>query len=319
MALTKAQIHLKMASDFKELIKIIQSAVDKFNEQIPGVQKKLLDSIRTQLKDVDLKGNNISVSTKNVRLIAQIKSKLEEIMLTPEYKKSVKQFISTFEDITKFQNNYFVQLEEKFKPSKLGAELKKQAMQAVVEKLTENGLSANVTAGIEDLLRKNITGGSSYSSLDQNLQDYLTQNETGEGQLQRYTKQITTDALNQYSGQYTQIVSSDLGFEWFKYAGSNIETTRPFCLACVKKKFIHISEIPKILNGDFPEFKDFGGVIYKKTGLPTGMIAGTDVSNFMINRGGYNCGHQLRPVSEDIVPKEYLTRVYNTSEYKRWK
>ncbi|MBK7885130.1 MAG: hypothetical protein IPJ81_16095 [Chitinophagaceae bacterium] len=143
-----------MATDFKDLIKLIQSAVDKFNTQIPGIQKSLLDNIRMQLKEVDTKGNNIAINTKNVRLIAQIKSKLEKIMLTPEYKRSVKQFVTTFEDITKFQNSYFEQLEEKFKPSKLGAEIKKQAMQAVVEKLTENGLSANVTAGIEDLLRK---------------------------------------------------------------------------------------------------------------------------------------------------------------------
>lgn len=308
-----------MATDFKDLIKLIQSAVDKFNKQIPGIQKSLLDNIRMQLKEVDTKGNNIAINTKNVRLIAQIKSKLEKIMVTPEYKKSVKQFVTTFEDITKFQNSYFEQLEEKFKPSKLGAEIKKQAMQAVVEKLTENGLSANVTTGLEDLLRKNITGGQAYSSLDNNLQNYLLDNETGEGQLQRYTKQITTDALNQYSGQYTQIVSNDLGFDWFRYSGSNIDTTRPFCLACTKKKFIHISEIPELLKGNFPEFAEFDGVINEKTGLPAGLIPGTDVSNFMINRGGYNCAHQLRPVSEDLVPKDYLTRVYNTPEYKRWK
>ncbi|MBK7885129.1 MAG: hypothetical protein IPJ81_16090 [Chitinophagaceae bacterium] len=141
------------------------------------------------------------------------------------------------------------------------------------------------------------------------MQNYLIDNETGEGQLQKYTKQITTDALNQYSGQYTQIVSSDLDFEWFRYSGSNIETTRPFCLACTKKKFIHISEIPQLLKGNFPEFREFDGVINEKTGLPAGLIAGTDVSNFMINRGGYNCAHQLRPVSEDLVPKEYLAKI----------
>jgi hypothetical protein len=48
------------------------------------------------------------------------------------------------------------------------------------------------------------------------------------------------------------------------------------------------------------------------------MIPGTDVSNFMTNRGGYNCGHQWRPVSEDLVPQEIKLEVYSSPEYKAW-
>jgi hypothetical protein len=135
------------------------------------------------------------------------------------------------------------------------------------------------------------------------LREYLTTTKAGDGALERYAKQITTDALNQYSAQYLQVVSNDLGLQWYRYTGAEIETSRPFCKACLDKQYIHQSEIPDLLAGKFPEFKKEGGEINSKTKLPQGMIAGTNPENFHIYRGGWNCGHQLVPVSEDRVPE----------------
>jgi hypothetical protein len=39
------------------------------------------------------------------------------------------------------------------------------------------------------------------------------------------------------------------------------------------------------------------------------MIDGTTPDNFIVNRGGYNCGHELIPVSEARVPKEVREKV----------
>jgi hypothetical protein len=48
------------------------------------------------------------------------------------------------------------------------------------------------------------------------------------------------------------------------------------------------------------------------------MIPGTDAANFFVNRGGYNCGHQIRPVNERQVPTEVVARVKATPEYQAW-
>jgi len=48
--------------------------------------------------------------------------------------------------------------------------------------------------------------------------------------------------------------------------------------------------------------------INKKTGLPEGLEAGTNVSNLAVKAGGWNCGHQFMPVSSKIVPKELLNK-----------
>lgn len=302
--------------DFKRLIELLQNTVETFNQRIPGIQQSMLDSIRTELASLELKNGNIAISARNVRKIAEIKTKLNGIILNADYVKGVKQYAKAFNEVTNLQNQYFNSLAKNFSPPALTNELKKQAITSAVDKLTENGIQANVIRGVEDILRQNITSGGSYSTLQQTLENYLTENKTGEGRLQKYSKQITTDAINQYSGEYTQLVSNDLGFEWYRWSGSNIETTRTLCLALTEKRWVHISEFPAIIAGDFPEFAEQEGKLYK--GKPAGMYEDTTADNLTIKRGGYNCGHQMRPVSEDMVPIEVRRTAYASAAYKQW-
>ena len=71
--------------------------------------------------------------------------------------------------------------------------------------------------------------------------------------------------------------------------------SRPLCIELVEnKKYIHQSEIKGICRGHVND-KDIS---------IAGMIPGTDESNFMINRCGYNCQHQLIPISPEFVPQD---------------
>jgi hypothetical protein len=72
--------------------------------------------------------------------------------------------------------------------------------------------------------------------------------------------------------------------------------------------YIHVSQLEEIVSGNICGEQV---PIYDKTGLPQGMIAGTNASNFRINRGGYNCNHQLYPVSAAVVPKELRDKFKN--------
>lgn len=305
-------------TDFKPLIALLQKTVDDFNSSIPGIQDRLLDKLREELTALKLKQGDIQINAENIRKIAVIKSRLLDIILSPEYVEQVKQYVQAFNQITALQNRYFESVSDGFAPPDFTDALKQQAIESAVDNLTERGIQANVIAGIEDILRKNITGGGSYVDLQKSLENHLTNNEVGEGALQKYTRQMTVDAVNQYSAQYSQIVSSDLGLEWFIYAGSNIETTRPLCIALTKKRHIHVSEFPAILSGDFEEFRQADGKLNSKTGLPEGMLPDTTPSNFQINRGGWNCQHQLRPVSESAVPADKVAAVKATNEYRVW-
>lgn len=309
---------------FSDITKELDQAVKKINESIPAIQRETYDELMLELRNLDLNGEKIKATVKNLSLINSIKNKLNRIILTDGYKSEVKDFAKSFNEIATLQNDYWRAINKEFKPKAILQAIKEQAITDTVSKLTEAGIGANVADPIADILRTNITAGGSYKDLTKQLRESLVNTETP-GTMEKYVGQITTDAVNQYSNQYTQIVSSDLGYEWFKYDNTDILTTRPFCDAMTDRPYFHISEVPALLRAEGLTYlnKKTGQrepvMIYEKTGLPSGMIPGTDASNFFIRRGGYRCGHSIRPVNERQVPQADKDRVYATSAYKAWK
>lgn len=310
-------------ADQKQLLDLIEGAITRLNKKIPGIQKALLNDILDQLRGLKLDGkSNIVSSVKNIRLLATIKGRLQKVILTPSYKKAIKEYLKVFEAVSDYHAQAFKEIEKEFKPPQIVKEIKTQTIEDVVTKLTEAGISVNVGDKISDILRTNITTGTSYASLADQLRESILKTETP-GILERYVNQIATDAVNQYSAQYMQTVSSDLGYEWFRYGGTDITTTRPFCDAMTDIKYFHISQVPDLLKAkDLYYMKD--GVktkvpIYDKTGLPHGMMPGTDAYNFFVRRGGFNCGHQIFPTDERRVPLDIRNAVYATDAYKMWK
>lgn len=315
-----------MAS-FKDIITRIDDAVATFIEKVPTAQRDVLYAIDEELSRLELSDGKIKPTVKNLKTITSIKNKMLRVVLTDEYKAQVKEFIQAFRDVTTLHNQYWRTVERTFKPSSLLKQIKTIAIDDTITKLTEAGLEVAVQP-INDMLTHNITQGGSMKELKQVLRDTLTNTRTGPGILERHINQVATDSINQYSRNYTQIVTSDLGLEWFGYRNTLIKTSRPFCIGMVERRYFHISEIPNLLKAidlvyKNPKTGEYEPVpINKKTNLPDGMYSTTNVANFLTLLGGYNCGHQAGPVSELLVqtqdPEAY-NRVVNSSAYKAWK
>lgn len=308
---------------YNDILKKIKSAVSKFNRKIPAAQRSMFDAVMQEIARLDLYDDGrVRTTAKNLSILASIKNKLVRVLVTTEYKQDVKEFAKAFNEVTILQREYWTEQEARFKPRKVLSALRKQAISTTVNQLTESGISVNVAEPVTEMLKASITTGGSYKKLTASLRDGLLNTEQ-KGYLDRYAKQVTVDSLNQYNSQYTTIVSSDLGYHWFKYDGTDIETTRPFCDAMTDQPYFHISEVPRILRvEDLYYYKD--GVKTKvpvnpKTGLWNGAIPGTDSSTFFVNRGGFFCGHAIRPVHERQVPEEVKAKVFATSSYKNWK
>jgi hypothetical protein len=310
-------------ADFNDILKEIEGSIKSFNKGIPAAQKAMYQELAKELRRLDLTGDKIKATVKNLKVIQSIKNKLTKFILNDDYLEDVKEFVKSFNTVTKLQNEYWKGVESKFKPGPLLKEIGKQAISDTVKQLTESGIGANIGDAITDILRTNITSGGSYKALNKELLESLTDTQKSDGLLTRYSKQITNDSIQQYNRQYTQQVAAGLGFEWYAYQGSDIRTTRPFCDAMTDLRYFHISEIPRLLRADglyyMKDGKKTKVPIYPKTGLPAGLIEGTNAENFLIRAGGYNCGHQIRPVPERNVPLEVRDRVYNTTAYQRWK
>lgn len=137
--------------------------------------------------------------------------------------------------------------------------------------------------------------------------------------LHKYITDLSLDITMQFKAIQSTLFSADLRLNWFRYIGSNLTTTRPFCLAMTEKDYFHQCEIPKLLEGNFPEFEKHKGTFDDDTELPVGLYPNTDESNFKIYRGGYGCGHTISPISESAVPDKVKSALYETEAYKNWK
>lgn len=282
---------------------MISKATDSFQNELPAIEKNMLSRIQLLIKDLEIKNGTVLNSTANLKLIGKINSELKGAILSPKYMAAVQEFVEVFNRIATLQKKYFkTNFDGEISSEKLDI-IQKQSKDAIVKKLTGSGLDGNVISEVEDILRKNITTGGSYNALSSQMQEFMVSNapEQHFGKISAYAKTIVIDAVNQYSAQYHEIITEDLGLEWFMYVGSNLATTREFCDLLTEKKYVHKSELAGILNGhiDGHPYK-----INPRTKLWYGAIDGTNVSNFQINRGGYRCGHQFIAVSKMVVPKE---------------
>jgi len=292
----------------EDIIKIIESASAAFDESASASQRAMWNEIETILKGLDIKNGYVTQSVANLRAIGALRKKIQKAVLNPKYIKAVDQYLEAFDNVAAAQKKYFGAInEDAVLPEKQLGIIRENSVQATIQSLTEAGINANVSQGVQNILKANITGGGSFNDLSQQMRDFILTNEKGLGALERYTKQITTDAINQFNGQYMQAITASIGLKWYMYVGSNLTTTREFCELLTKKKYIYESELPGIIGGDIDGHQC---ALDKKSGLPKGMIDGTNENNFQVYRGGYYCGHQLQAVAEAFVPRKIRVEVY---------
>ena len=288
----------------QELIDHIEGSINTFGKRMPGVQEDVFNTVLDLTGDLETSNGRIKPSVKNIKIISKIKAELNKVIFNGKYDEDLLQLIDSYEQITKLQNQYFSTIVGKFTVPTVLKEVQKLSIEILVDSLGKEGVGEAFVNPIKKILIQNVTTGGSKKEFLQQAREYILGPKGGDGALVKYTGQIVTDALNQYSANYSQIISDDLGFEWFAYVGSLKETSREFCKVLAEDpcvRYFHISQFDEIISG-----KICGRQLplYDVTGLPYGLMPGTNAANFRVLRGGYRCNHQIGPVSSAIVPKE---------------
>jgi hypothetical protein len=299
-----------MDQSIEDILKTIDKAINKFQSAIPGIQRLVFEELQPLIKQIEIKDGKLLNNVNNLKLIGSLKNKLEKIILSPDYKKAVQNFLDSFTAVTNLQQDYFKQFNKDLKPKKTLPIIKQLAVESTINGLVGQGMSASVIDPIKKILTQNITTGGNYAKFQEQLRNHILTNDTGEGILERYTKQITTDSINQYNAQYHDAIAQDLQFNWGRYVGSNITTSREFCILLTKKQWVHKSELPEIIKG---HIDNETCKLSKSTKLPLGMIPGTNPDNFKVVRGGYNCGHQFFWVPDSSVPANIKLKIGNNN------
>ncbi len=295
-----------MDKTINKILTTIDEAIDTFEKSVPGIQKSILEELQPLIKELEIKNGKILNNVDNLKLILNIKNKLEKIIISPDYKKQVQKFIDFFGIVTDLNNTYFSQFNNKFTPSKTLPILRQLTIETTINSLMGQGMVDSLVEPVRRILIQNITTGGSYAKFQEQLRNEIITNETGEGQLSKKTNYIVKDAISTYNRQYHKVMTDDLGFKWFRYVGSLLTTSREFCELLTAKDWVHISELPEIIKGKIDGKQC---ELNSKTKLPLGMKEDTNANNFQELVGGHGCRHDLYPVPDSAVPKDIRARI----------
>ncbi len=295
------------------IVNTIQARVDSFNEAVPDVEKRLYNKLLQMLKELKIVNGRVVNGIENIEKISKIVPEIEKIIIDAGYERKVAGFSQAFNEVANLQNNYFSALNVKFKPKKVLTKLLEVNKKWTVDKLTNRGISSDFAPAIQQVLERAMVSGAEYSDLTEQVRTYVLSGEAGPGALARYSRQVATDALNFFSANYNETVTADLGLKWRVYTGSLLETSREWCVHMVKKEYVHEAELNDVIT------KEIDGVeigsedipVNKKTGLPRGMMEGTNADTVKSNRGGWLCGHQWVSITESMVPLNVRIATYN--------
>ena len=268
-----------------ELIKQIQElqlAIEsRMDEALPKVFGKLSDQVIDLASDLSLDAKDRAKTLKE--LIKLKKDIADTIIQNVPYQLQVAEVIKGFEMLSELSNEYITLAIGDFKEKK---ELYKAILESNIattkDALLGAGIRENFGTAIQEVLKDNISGIGTRSELNKTLRKFIEGTEKEAAFLNRYIKQTTNDAVMTFNAEYIQTVADDLGVEYYLYAGTVIQDSRAFCTARSGRYFT-TDQVKSWAN-----LKGWQG-----------RMAGTNSNTIFIYRGGYNCRHQLWPVSKE--------------------
>ena len=291
------------ATTFKDTRDTINLFKDRFSKNVGTRQKNMWSSIFKVIKNLETdEAGNILTSNKNLKILRTLRGNIKKTIITPAYKKDLKRFLGGFDELKGINDTYYKSIVS----GTLNAnkqvfnEVKNFSLDATKRSLLDSGITQEIIKPVENILSQNVTSGGSFQDLTESLRKDILGDANTLGKLERYSKQITTDSLNQFNANYNQTVSKDLGLEFYYYNGAVKETSREYCVGIVGGgRYFHKKEVEDSASLEW-----------------AGKIPGTNSSSIFINRGGFNCGHQWLAVDTIAVPKDVRDRAESKGYYK---
>ena len=251
------------------------------DDALPKVFAKLSNQVIDLASNLSLDPNDRAKTLKE--MIKLRKDISDTVVNNTLYQTQVAEVVKGFEMLADLSNSYMSVILDDFKPK---TELYKAILNANIETtknaLLGGGIRDNFGTAIQEVLKDNISGVSSRAKLNETLRKFIEGTDTEKPFLERYIKQTTNDSVMTFNADYIQTIADDLDVEYYSYSGTLIADSRPFCQARAGRYFTT------------QEVKNWASLKGWQ-----GRMAGTNSSTIFIYRGGYNCRHQLWPVSKE--------------------
>lgn len=233
---------------------------------------------------------------------AQLEQKILNYTQELGFGNIVRDYLNRYTEIDNNILNYYSRERILIENEAINETINTEFRRHVAENLAiENVLNARALANI--LREQAILGMDISQAQDAIKAQQMITTDTDNTRLGREMGRIVHDAIMQYDGMQNANVAREFNLTNFYYIASVIESTRPIC-DHIKDTYriVTPTDLNKILDEYCPNgvpsrtkitYETVNGVVHTRE-KGSGMIDGTVASNFVVNRGGYNCRHECR-------------------------
>jgi hypothetical protein len=274
-------------SILNDLEDAIEKFIADFESKMPAANQEILDELNSFVGSLKKSSSgNIKASVENLKAIDKYRSSLDKAINNSQYSEAASDFISQFKNSTAYIDAYFSSIVAEFGKN---SELYKAILQANIDTTTEtllgSGLQANFKEPVIKILKDNVISGSDTKAARAVLNQFIKGSKDVDPKLTRYVSQVANDSIRQFNRNYTKAISDDLGLTHFYYKGTKIKDTRSFCVARSGKYFTK------------EEVESWASLEW------AGKNPATNKQTIFILCGGWNCRHDLNPVSKELYDK----------------
>lgn len=273
---------------------------EKILERIEALQEFLMNQMSDSLKPVfkDLSAQVVDITdklsldpkdrAKSLREMMKLKKDIADTIVGNEaYQSQVDEVIKGFGELAALSDSYMALiLDRPFKRKALYDAILEVNAQVAREALLGAGIRDNFSNAIQEVLKSNISGVTSRAELRKTLARFIEGTPDQLPFLERYIKQTTNDSVMVFNREYMQTISADLDIQHYRYRGTKIAESRPFCVARTGKVYTK-DEVEAWAAKDWE-----------------GKMKGTNKTTIFSYCGGYNCRHILQPISKLRYEKE---------------
>lgn len=252
------------------LIKYEDDFYEKFFKDLSKVNKKAYDFIQETILTKDYNVNNIE-------------EKIRMALKSAGYGNLIESLFSALDGVDDITTGFY----KKRELGKVFAESNRVKLfrDVLSDNLRGGGVNEAYIKKISNTVRQSFFNNSPQKNIFNSIKSIAGES----GVLSKYVQQVSYDTVSQYSGVLQAEIQDKYKPQKGMWIGDLIETSRPICICLYneqkKNGFISSSFLEKTL------------LVYIPNGIPddilgSGMIAGTDFSNFAKLRGGYRCRHK---------------------------
>jgi uncharacterized protein with GYD domain len=289
-------------AEFEKLVRDKQRLFDQTPENLATASVKAQRQIWNDISDLvqsletDQDGRIAQTQT-NVRKIGEIQTALVSAIAGSEYIDAVRTFLGDIDSGARLTDEIAKNIQRSFEPSEVVKQLLEISKQNALQSLLGESMRARVTLPFVEQLTAAVATRSTLSETVKALRTVIEGDKDVDGRLVANVKTVAQTAQAIADRNYSAQVNEAIGAEWYRYAGSEIDTTRDFC-AERHGQYFHKKEIEgwADLNWD-------------------GKIAETNSRTIFSNAGGWNCRHSIIAVSIRRVPQDVIQRNIANGNY----